>query len=163
MFSLAQIVEITGSDRRAVQFWADNGALIAKAGTSRAGRGTHRRFARDEVVIACVLNAVFANSRATISVLLKLADSFRAALKYDALRKLVNSAIAEQKLLFMVYRRDGEIDLLGGLSTAELKRLLDSLGGWTDPLVLRPAGSDRAHSFFAVINLTPWLNDAPPE
>jgi hypothetical protein len=57
-YSLADVVNITGGKRRSVQLWADAGAIRALPRTDRRGTGTHRRFSRDEVIIACCLNSL---------------------------------------------------------------------------------------------------------
>ena len=57
-YSLADIVRISGGKRRSVQLWAEAGAIRAFSRTDRQGTGTHRRFSRDEVIIACCLDSL---------------------------------------------------------------------------------------------------------
>lgn len=54
-FTLAELTSVTGAKRRTVQLWAEAGAIRAEAATERAGTGVHRRFARSEAVVACML------------------------------------------------------------------------------------------------------------
>ena len=58
-YSLAEPVNVSKSNRRTVQFWVESGALRPTEGTDREGRGVHRRFCRAELILTCVLAAVF--------------------------------------------------------------------------------------------------------
>ena len=57
-YSLADVVRMSGGKRRSVQLWAEAGAIRAFSRTDKRGTGTHRRFSRDEVIIACCLNGL---------------------------------------------------------------------------------------------------------
>ena len=57
-YSLADVVRMSGGKRRSVQLWAEAGAIRALSRTDRRGTGTHRRFSRDEVIIACCINSL---------------------------------------------------------------------------------------------------------
>ena len=57
-YSLADAVRISGGKRRSVQLWAEAAAIRAHSATDKRGTGTHRRFSRDEVIIACCLNGL---------------------------------------------------------------------------------------------------------
>ena len=57
-YSLADVVGLTGGKRRSIQLWAEAGAILAYPRTEKRGTGTHRRFSRDEVIIACCLNGL---------------------------------------------------------------------------------------------------------
>ncbi len=54
-YTLADIERLTGAKRRAVQLWADAGALKALPQSDRAGSGTHRQFPQKELEIAAIL------------------------------------------------------------------------------------------------------------
>lgn len=54
-FTLADLTKLTGVKRRTVQLWAEAAVIEAMADTERAGTGVHRRFSRQEAMIACVL------------------------------------------------------------------------------------------------------------
>lgn len=75
-YSLADLVEIVGAKRRSIQLWADAGAIQAESGSERAGRGVHRRFSRDEAIIACIVYA-FASRTMAIGELRSIGDVVR--------------------------------------------------------------------------------------
>ncbi len=75
-YSLADLTRLTGAKRRSVQLWAEAGVILADPGTDRAGTGTHRKFSRQEAVIALVINPL-AKLHISIGDLLKVADSVR--------------------------------------------------------------------------------------
>jgi hypothetical protein len=59
-----------------VQLWADAGVLVADPGTDREGSGRHRRFSRNEAVIACIV-APFAAEKVAIGGLRAIATGVR--------------------------------------------------------------------------------------
>lgn len=63
-YSLADLVEITGAKRRSLQLWADAGVIQAERATERAGTGVHRRFSRQEAIIACLVQPFAARQMA---------------------------------------------------------------------------------------------------
>ncbi|CAH2400503.1 hypothetical protein MES4922_250002 [Mesorhizobium ventifaucium] len=75
-YSLADLTKITDSKRRSVQLWAEAGVIHADVETERAGTGVHRRFSRNEAIIA-VLIARRAELRISIGMLKMLADHYR--------------------------------------------------------------------------------------
>ena len=75
-YTLADLVRVTGAKRRSLQLWADAGVILADRSTDRAGTGTHRRFPRDEAIIACVVHA-FALHQIAIGELLRIAVMVR--------------------------------------------------------------------------------------
>jgi hypothetical protein len=75
-YTLADLVRVTGAKRRSLQLWADAGAIVADQSTDRAGTGTHRRFSRDEAIIACIVHA-FALHQIAIGELLHIAAMVR--------------------------------------------------------------------------------------
>ena len=76
-YTLSELAKITGAKPRSIQLWADAGIIKAAAATERAGSGTHRRFSRQEAVIACVL-ATFADQKIAIGGLSQIAHGLRA-------------------------------------------------------------------------------------
>lgn len=50
--TVGQLAEAIGEKPRAVQFWTEAGVLRPVAGTARGGKGTHRRYPRQEVSLA---------------------------------------------------------------------------------------------------------------
>lgn len=77
-YTLADLTRLTGAKRRTVQLWAEAGVIVADPGTDRAGTGTHRKFSRQEAIIALVVNPL-ARLHISIGDLLKVADSVRRA------------------------------------------------------------------------------------
>jgi hypothetical protein len=67
---------MTGAKARSVQLWADGGVIRAEKSTNRAGSGTHRRFSRDEAIVACII-APFAQQKIAIGGLLTLSGNVR--------------------------------------------------------------------------------------
>jgi hypothetical protein len=55
-YTLADLERVTGAKRRSLQLWADAGVIEADRSTRRAGTGTHRRFSRNEAIIACIIH-----------------------------------------------------------------------------------------------------------
>jgi hypothetical protein len=94
-YVLRDLVEITGAGRRTVQFWADHGVLVADKDTDHAGTGTHRRFSRDEAIIACIVQA-FALRTIGIGELIGLAEAIRHSLTNSGIRKTINQAISDE-------------------------------------------------------------------
>jgi hypothetical protein len=87
-FTLADLVEITGAKRRSIQLWADAGVIVADRQTDRAGTGTHRRFGRDEAIVACVVHA-FALHQVAIGELLVISSAVRNWMNSPSLRRLI--------------------------------------------------------------------------
>jgi DNA-binding transcriptional MerR regulator len=95
----SEVSQISGATPRAVQFWADAGVLKAEPGTQRKGRGVHRRFSRDEVVVACVVRP-FAAQGMTVRHLLLVANAMRQFLKTQD-RKKLEAAIQGEKQIYL--------------------------------------------------------------
>lgn len=55
IYTLSDLVELTGAKRRAIQIWTDRGVLTPVSGTESAGSGTHRRYKQQELEIAAIL------------------------------------------------------------------------------------------------------------
>lgn len=98
-YSLSDLTKITGAKRRSVQFWAECGAILANKETERAGTGTHRRFSRDEAIIACVI-AYFAQMHLELPQLTDLAAKFRSML--PGIKDAVDMAISDEMIVFLV-------------------------------------------------------------
>jgi hypothetical protein len=75
-FTLSALAEIAGMPKRAVQLWADAGVIKANPATMLAGSGVHRRFKRDEVIIACIVTP-FAKQKMAIGGLKNVASGVR--------------------------------------------------------------------------------------
>lgn len=102
-YTLADLGRITGAKRRSLQLWADARAIIAELPTDHAGTGVHRRFSRDEAIIACILSA-FAAQQISIGGLVEIAKSVRSFLSVSATRKMIiEPAIAGDDRWMLVY------------------------------------------------------------
>ncbi len=110
MYSLADLVRITGAKRRSLQLWADRGALQADAGTDAAGSGVHRSFSKEEAVIACVLDG-FARQEVSIGNLCRVARGVRTYLRVPHLRETFNEALCGKGMTFLIYNLEGHINL----------------------------------------------------
>ena len=108
-YSLADVVKVSGGKRRSVQLWAEAGAIQAFSRTDKRGTGTHRRFSRDEVIIACLLNGL-ARRRVGIGELIRIGRGLRKFLKSDDSRKEVEEAISTKEAweyyLFVIWEED---------------------------------------------------------
>ena len=101
-YTLADLTRITGAKRRAVQTWAEAKVIEAEAKTERAGRGTHRRFSRDEAIIACIVRS-FAMRQMSIGELLNVSNAIRKQLKKGGVdRKVVDGVIAGTTLGYLI-------------------------------------------------------------
>jgi len=101
-YSLADLTRITGAKRRSVQLWAEAGVIKADPFTERAGTGTHRRFSRDEAVIACLVHP-WAMRQIAIGELLNVSAAIRRHLQESPVsREIVEDAIAGKEDGFLV-------------------------------------------------------------
>lgn len=73
-YTLADLIKLTGAKRRSLLFWSDAGVLQAQRGTDRSGKGVHRRYSREEAVVAAILSG-FADM--TIGMLRSVAQAVR--------------------------------------------------------------------------------------
>jgi len=128
---LSDLVRITGAKRRALQIWADRGALRAEPETESSGSGVHRTFSREEAVIACVLTG-FSQQEVAIGNLLKVSHGMREGyLKIPHLRPIFNDALAGKGKNFLIYNLAGHITLWSETRTPKvtLQTMLTSMIG----------------------------------
>jgi hypothetical protein len=92
-FTLSALAEIARIPKRAVQLWADAGVIKANPSTMLQGSGVHRRFTRDEVIVACVV-APFAKQKMAIGGLEIVAICVRAVLSTPRQRAQFEMAVA---------------------------------------------------------------------
>ena len=78
-YVLADVAEVACIPKRSVRLWADAGVIVADSGTMHEGSGTHRRFSRVELIIACIV-APFAKQKLAIGALKALARNIRLSL-----------------------------------------------------------------------------------
>lgn len=141
-YTLADLTRITGAKRRSVQLWAEAGVIRAKRDTERRGTGTHRRFSRDEAIIACIVHA-FAKQQMSIGTLLMISKVVR--LWMGNASGQVESAIGSTRNWFMVYQSD---------DTGPSIQIMDQRA--SDQFVSFPAGEILKKGGFAAVIL---LND----
>jgi hypothetical protein len=108
-YSLADVVKMSGGKRRSVQLWAEAGAIQAFSRTDKRGTGTHRRFSRDEVIIACCLNGL-ARRQVGIGELMRIGRGLRKFLHSGDTRTQVEDAIFTKKAweyyLFIIWEEE---------------------------------------------------------
>src|SRR5277367_2644721 len=102
MYALADLVRFTGAKRRAVQLWAEGGAIVAEPDTEHAGAGVHRVFSQDEVVVACVV-AAFAQDSAPIGFLIRAGKDIRGLLSRPHSKNDVYKAVIDVERRFLIY------------------------------------------------------------
>jgi hypothetical protein len=111
VFTLADLVRITGAKRRSLQLWADRGALKAEPETNTAGSGVHRQFSKDEAIIACILNGL-ALQEVAIGNLVKAANGIRSAyFRVPHLRETFEEALRGEGKNFLIYNLQSSITL----------------------------------------------------
>ena len=98
---------MSGGKRRSVQLWAEAGAIQAFSRTDKQGPGTHRRFSRDEVIIACCLNSL-ARRQVGIGELIQIGRGLRKFLKSGNSRQEVETAVSKgwENYLFIIWEED---------------------------------------------------------
>jgi hypothetical protein len=110
-YSLADVVDISGGKRRSVQLWAEAGAIHALPRTERRGSGTHRRFSRDEVIIACCLNGL-ARRQVGVGELVRIAKALRKVLGQRDVGDIILAGTKRyEQYLFIIWEesRDPEV------------------------------------------------------
>jgi hypothetical protein len=92
-YALADLTRVTGAKRRSLQLWADAGVIIAESLTDRAGTGTHRRFSKDEAVIACIIRA-YASHQIAIGELIEISKDIRSFVRTGLGRRIIDEVIS---------------------------------------------------------------------
>ncbi len=111
-YSLADVVRMSGGKRRSVQLWAEAGAIRAFSRTDKRGTGTHRRFSRDEVIIACFLNGL-AKRQVGIGELIRIGKGLRKFVSIGSVRRHIEDAISgattrREYFLFIFWEEERE-------------------------------------------------------
>jgi hypothetical protein len=118
---LSDVEEIARAPRRTITFWIEQGVLLPEPGTNRAGRGVHRQFSSDEVVIACILRSMSQDHVVPIGRLLLISKELRQQLKGAAVRETINRAISGEVKLFLTLE-PGMISEISEDKTTRLSR-----------------------------------------
>jgi hypothetical protein len=150
LYTLADLVRVTGAKRRSLQLWADAGVIRAKKGTNRAGTGTHRLFSRDEAILACIIHA-FALHQMAIGELLLVASVARSS-PGGGFRSFIDRAISgegDPVMIFISWREEGRIQF--GVSYSHDEKV-DDRTGWLSDHLSKPEG------FASVIKLRTYLS-----
>ena len=113
-YSISELEEITGAPKRALIHWAESGIIKPDPSTDRAGSGKHRRFARDEALIACIIHVLTAQ-KSTVGYLLRTSTTIRMTLDdnvfgtdHTSWRFHYERAIANQGKNLMLVILDGD-------------------------------------------------------
>jgi hypothetical protein len=120
-FTLSALAEIAGMPKRAVQLWADAGVIKANPSTMLAGSGVHRRFKREELIIACII-VPFAKQKMAIGALENISIVVRGILRAGEYHPELEMAAEGRNNNYMVVywyeRKNGDmaIDLFRLLS-----------------------------------------------
>jgi hypothetical protein len=122
-FTLSALAEIAGMPKRAVQLWADAGVIKANPATMLAGSGVHRRFKREELIIACII-APFAKQKMAIGALENISIVVRVMLRDNEYPEFQMAAEGRNNNYMVVYwyeRKNGDlaIDLFRPLSDSK--------------------------------------------
>jgi hypothetical protein len=122
-FTLSALAEIARMPKRAVQLWADAGVIKANPSTMLAGSGVHRRFKREELIIACII-APFAKQKMAIGALETISVVVRAMLRDNEYPEFQMAAEGRNNNYAVVYwyeRKNGDlaIDLFRLLSDSK--------------------------------------------
>jgi hypothetical protein len=103
-YTLADLTRLVGCKRRSAQLWAEAGVIKAEPETDRHGTGTHRRFSRDEAIIACMI-APFAARQVSIGGLKSIAAVLRAELVSNgSMRSVVNRAMSDEQDAIVAFK-----------------------------------------------------------
>jgi hypothetical protein len=172
-YTLADLTRITGARRRSVQLWAEAGVIRAAPATERAGTGTHRRFSRDEAIIACIVSA-FARRQMPIGQLLQISSLIRSGLDnpedYPEIRYEIEKAVYDQGKVFFILKGSGTpgyVDSFGPhdehVDHFQSVQVLDAGSAERDAMELVGHSVvkrlDAPGSFCAVIPLNAYLKD----
>ncbi len=105
-YTLADLVKITGARRRTLQLWAEGRVLEALPTTERQGTGTHRRFDRNEAIVACLLHGFARKMQMPIGVLLRISELLRRMAHKKDLSETIERAIQGNRV-WLSLRGDG--------------------------------------------------------
>jgi DNA-binding transcriptional MerR regulator len=116
-YSISDIAAATALPKRTIQFWADKGVLKASALTSDAGKGTHRSFSADELVIACLVHPLSLGHRGnqvrSIGELKEISKNLRSLVKGQATKDYFQEAMAGKNTCFLtliwLFGKEGHI------------------------------------------------------
>jgi hypothetical protein len=159
--ALSDLMRATDSTRRKIQFWVESGAIVPEPGTDRGGRGVHREFSMEELVIACVLKAIEGDHVVPIGRLLAIAKHLRLELSSPFVRDEFNEAILGRLDLFVVISPN----YLGFFPVANSRTTMSNppdydVGGRLRDTIIRDliADNSRDNCSRNVVYLNPWLS-----
>ena len=108
--TLAELADLVGAKRRTLQLWAEAGVIEAEPGTLRSGKGAYRRYARKEVIIACLVYAFARRLQSPIGVLTDLGSMLRTQLHAaDAAAKIDEAIEDPENQLFLIAHGDDSV------------------------------------------------------
>jgi DNA-binding transcriptional MerR regulator len=104
-YSVSDIAKATGLKTRTIQFWADKGVMRASSVTTDAGKGTHRSFSADELIIACLVHPLSlghkGNQVRSIGELKEISKNLRSLVKGQATKDYFQRAIDGKDKCFL--------------------------------------------------------------
>ena len=106
-YTVAELAGITGAKPRSIQFWAASGLLHPNPDTMGAGPGTHRRYSREEALVACVLHALTGSIRLALGDLRNVAEGARNLMEHRDARADVEAVIAGNRRMYLIFERWG--------------------------------------------------------
>jgi hypothetical protein len=159
LYSLSDVEEIADAPRRTVTWWIEQGIILPEPGTDRAGRGVHRQFTAEEVVIACMLRAASQDHTIPIGRLLTISKVVRGKID-GAIRRMVNQAISGEVNLFLIVEptaSDGhtKVGFFPVLKTPEAK---DRNALWSHTLADLLRDNSRETCSKTIVYVNPWLS-----
>jgi len=164
-FTLSRLAEIARVPKRAVQLWADAGVVKADPSTMLAGSGVHRRFNRDELIVACIV-APFAKQKIAIGGLQVISDGVRGLLlmrrkhrdrnMFAIFDRAIAGSGSNYLLAYWVERKNGELHISDiAPVTDENSQIINFFEQ------MNLAGSDKKPVRVDVIALNEALKDIP--
>jgi DNA-binding transcriptional MerR regulator len=104
-YSVSDIAKATGLKTRTIQFWADKGVMRASPVTTDAGKGNHRSFSADELIIACLVHPLSlghkGNQVRSIGELKEISKTLRSLVKSPATKDYFEEVIAGKDTCFL--------------------------------------------------------------
>jgi DNA-binding transcriptional MerR regulator len=104
-YSVSDVARATGLKTRTIQFWADKGVMRASAVTTDAGKGTHRSFSADELIVACLVHPMSlglkGNQVRSIGELKEISKTLRSLVKGPATKDYFEQVIAGNDTCFL--------------------------------------------------------------
>jgi hypothetical protein len=107
LFSTSDVASRSGAPLRSIRYWALCHVLEAEAETDRAGMGKHRRFSKEEVIIACIVQCLSLRGL-QVGPLTSISKYIRTAIRADArMLDCLSDAIRDDFRVYMTVQDEG--------------------------------------------------------